>query len=726
MAVRRPTFHEAWYRVADLRPRLMSDTHVYRQQFRGAMWYVIENRANNQFTRVSPEAYRFIGLMDGKRTVSEVWQLCNEQLGDDSPTQGEVIGLLGQLYTANLLFAEMTSDAEGMFNRYRNRVKRQVQGYLTNFLFVRVPLIDPDRFLNMWVGVFGKLFSKLGFLLWLAVLTFGGYLLLSDSKELVHQSNNVLSKENLGWLYLSFVINKVFHEFSHSFACKKFGRLNGTKGQVHTMGVMFLVFMPFPYMDASSAWAFRNKWHRVIVGSSGVMAELFVAGVAAVVWANTSVGVAHSIAYNLIFVASISALVFNGNPLLRFDAYYVLSDLVEIPNLAQRSKDYIYYLVKKYLWGIKNIFSSANCSGEKVWFCIYGPVSMAYRIFISVRILLFLNDRLPDELFLVVPVLAVMAVFGWGVVPVVKFFRYLLTNMELSRTRARAMLCTAGTIVAIVVGLFVVKLPYHCRVEGVVEPVRMARIYANSDGWVKDCLISGSEVDADGLLLVAENMGYSIVRKGLIAERDQLTIKQDVAIERGINKAKETFDKQIAVIDEKIGRVDDNIKGLKINSPLKGIWVSPGIENAKGAFLQKGQQGGIVVGLEEFFVRAIAGQNLAARLIENEQKEVEFRVKGMPEVTYEGQIDKIQSAGQEDLPSRALGYTAGGAVATNLQDPRGVRALEKYFEVRVSVKDDGKLMCGQRVIVRIELEDTPLAVQWGHSLRQLFQQRFQL
>jgi putative peptide zinc metalloprotease protein len=97
------------------------------------------------------------------------------------------------------------------------------------------------------------------------------------------------------------------------------------------MGVMFLVFFPLPYVDASSAWAFRKKWQRAIVGMAGVMAELAAASIAAIVWTQTSTGTVHIIAYNVIFVASVSTLLFNGNPLLRFDAYYVLADLLEIP-----------------------------------------------------------------------------------------------------------------------------------------------------------------------------------------------------------------------------------------------------------------------------------------------------------------------------------------------------------------------------------------------------------
>src|SRR3989304_3686958 len=356
MSVDRPTFHEAWYRVAGLRPRLLAGVRVYRQDFRGQIWHVLENPSNNNYIRISDDAYHFVGLLDGKRTITEIWQICNDQHGDRSPTQGEVIQILAQLFSSNLLFAD------------------------------------------------------------------------SNMNELIRQGNEVLSSDNLIILYVCIVVIKVLHEFGHAFACKRFGRLNNGGGQVHVMGVMFMVFLPLPYVDASSAWAFRNKWHRAIVGMSGILVELALASVAVIVWANTSAGLTHAFAYNLIFIASISTILFNGNPLLRFDAYYVLADVIEIPNLSKRSIDYFYYLVRTYAWKVRNAVNPANSRHEKYWLIFYGIASTAYRIFISIQILLFLNDRLPEDLFIIVPLFAIPALIMWLLFPIGKFIRYLATN----------------------------------------------------------------------------------------------------------------------------------------------------------------------------------------------------------------------------------------------------------------------------------------------------------
>jgi len=728
MVVERPTFHEAWYRVAQLRPRLLSGVQVYKQYFRGQMWYVLENPSNNKFSRVSRDAYQFIAMLNGQRTVAEVWHSCNEQLGDKAPTQGEVIQLLGQLYCSNLLFAELAPDTESLFNRYRMRIKRQIQGFLTNLLFIRIPLLDPDHLLERWVGVIGKVFSPVGLLLWIIVVAVGLYFVIGNLKELIYQSSDVLAPENIILLYLSMVLIKVSHEFGHAFACKKFGLLDGTGGQVHVMGVMFLVFVPLPYIDVSSAWAFRKKWHRVTVGMIGIMTELFAAAIAAVIWANTSTGTLHIIAYNIIFVASVSTLVFNGNPLLRFDAYYVLSDLVEIPNLGHRSRNYVYFLIKKYCWKVRGIRNPAHSTGEKAWFICYAISSITYRVFICVRILLFLNDRLPEELFILVPFFAFSAIIAWALVPLGRFIRYLATSGELARIRVRAVGSTLGVLALIIICTGILRMPDYCRVEGIVEPVDLAIVHTESDGFVADVLPSGQIASADNNFLIkAANPQLEAEKRSLLAELRSLQAKQRIATTREVAAA-QILDEQIEALNEKIDRVNFELSSLHLQPPLSGTWISPDIEKTKGMYLPRGQQIGFVANLDDVLIRATAGQSLAAILVEQAHKQLEIRVRGRPGAMLTGQIEKIFPAGQEVLPSEALGYAVGGAMPTLSQDPRGIKTAEKFFEIRIRPDFDSsiRLLTGQRVVARIQLRSKPLAVQWWLSIRQLFQRRFHI
>lgn len=728
MAVERPTFHESWYRVAGLHPRLLANVHVYRQHFRGRIWYVLENPSSNKFSRVSSDAYRFLALLDGKRNVSEAWRISNEQYGDGSPTQGEVIQLLAQLFSSNLLYAELASDTESLFSRYKTRVRREIQGLITNLLFFRIPLLDPDYFLERWVNVFGRVFSVPGLVLWLLIVITGLYFAINNVNELIYQSADVLKPDNLIFLYLSTALIKVFHEFGHAFACKRFGRLNGSGGQVHVMGVMFLVFVPLPYMDASSAWAFREKRHRAVVGLSGLMVELTAAAVAVVIWAHTSTGTLHIIAYNIIFVASVSAVLFNGNPLLRFDAYYVLSDLVEIPNLAQRSKDYIYYFVKKYFWKVKGIKNPSHGTGEKFWLVFYGFASTFYRIYISIQILLFLNDRLPEELFILVPLFAGSAVVMWLFFPLGKFIRYLATDAELIKNRGRAVISTLVVLVLAVICLGIIRVSDYCRVEGIVEPVNLGIVYAGSDGFVIDYLFSGENVIPHGRSLIkAVNPALEAEKKSLLAELRSIKTQQLIAKKQEVAVV-QILAEQIGALEEKIERVNFELSSLNLKSSLSGTWVSSDIERMKGMYLLRGQQLGFVANLDNVIVRATAKQELAALIVEQAYRDLEVRVKGSPDIMFTGKIEKIFPAGHEVLPSEALGYTVGGDMPTVSQDARGTKTAEKFFEIRIR-PDRGetvRLLTGQRVVARIKLHSRPLASQWWRSVRQLFQRRFHI
>ena len=681
MPVERPTFSESWYRIADQRPQLRSTIQTYRQQYRGQMWHVVRDPSNNQFFRLNDAAYHFVGLLDGRRSVDQVWETCNEQLADQAPTQNEAIQLLGQLYAANLLHGEIAADAEGMFERYRKRVGREIRGYMTNFLFIRIPLIDPDHFLNAWVKLFGWMFSWVGFLLWAAVLATGGYFIIGHLGELWHQVNNILEPENLIFLYLSFAVVKVIHEFGHGFACKKFGLRNASGGEVHTMGIMFLVFAPVPYVDASSAWALRSKWQRIMISAAGMYVELAVAAIAAIVWANTrETTLTHTIAYNIIFIASVSTLLFNGNPLLRFDGYYILSDLLEVPNLSQRSKDFLYYLIKKYIYGAKRVRTTVQSSSEKRWLVFYAVASSVYRVFISVRILLFVADKL----FFMGAILAVAAVVTWVFVPLGKWFKYLATSPELARVRPRAVLATVAFFLLLITSIGLIPVPEHGRGLAFVEPLEVKNVHAVSAGFVMQVHESGRRVTPDGdPLVVTRNLGYetqlvSQKAQRKIAER-QLLIAQS---QHAIAEAK-ALKSRIGAIDKDIEELHRKIERLRITSPIHGVWVAPRIDRIVGAYVRPGDFIGRVASRDNLFVRALPEQTVGPLIDEVENPRVEMRIKGRPDIYFTGTIFKVLRAGQERLPTPSMGYAAEGALAVDPSDSEGTKTTERFFEVHI-------------------------------------------
>ena len=723
MAVTRPTFSESWYRVADLQPRLSTSAQIRRQHYRGRVWYVVQDASGNQFYRFSGPANRFIGLLDGRRTVGAVWKTCSGELGDEAPTQGEAIQLLGQLYSSNLLRGDFSDDAEVMFRRYRKRVAREVRGFLANLLFVRIPLLDPDRFLDRWVVVFGRMFSRFGLLLWLALIAVGLCSLAGHGSALVASSGQVLSVDNLLLLYLAFVLVKLLHEFGHGFACKQFGINHGTGGEVHTMGIMLLVFVPIPYVDASSAWALRSKWQRVTVAAAGMFVELAVAAAAAMVWVNTAEGTAtHAVCYNIMFIASISTLLFNGNPLLRYDGYYILSDLLEIPNLAQRGREYVYYLVKRYAWGCECAPDACHTPGERNWLLTYAIASTAYRVTICFAILLFVAGKM----FFVGALLAMAALVAWVLLPLARLLRYLVSDSQLARVRSRAVASTLVFFVAVTTTLGIIPVPDCAIVDGTVEPRRLAIVHASVDGFVEETLPSGQHVTQGTALVTTANPKLTAKRAELLALVHYLEVRRDVALREDDLVAAQMTSEQLAAMHKQINRVNEQTEQSVIRAPFDGTWVAPEIDRARGTHLHRGDDAGLVGTLGDLMIRATADQEIAAQVFAEVSERVEIRVAGRPDIQLTGTIEKVFPVGHERLPSAALGHALGGSIKVDPQDPSGTKTTEPFFEIRIRPENGAQLLPMQRVVVRLKTTAKPLAIQWWQSLARLLQRRFHI
>ena len=272
-------FSSSWYRVAGLTPRLRSHARIHRQRYRGQIWYVLQDLSTEKFHRFSPPSYFMVGLMDGRRTIQEIWDQAMTQLGDDAPTQDQMIQLLSQLHAADVLQCDVPPDTAELFRRGEKQRRKQWQSRLFSVFSWRFPLIDPERFLQRFLPVARPLFSWAGALLWLLVVIPAVALAVMHWPDLTENIiDQVLTPQNLLVIWLLFPVLKLLHEFGHGFAVKRFG------GEVHGMGIMILVLTPVPYVDASSAWSFREKWKRVVVGAAGMVVELFLASLALFVW----------------------------------------------------------------------------------------------------------------------------------------------------------------------------------------------------------------------------------------------------------------------------------------------------------------------------------------------------------------------------------------------------------------------------------------------------------
>ncbi len=268
-------FSPSWHLLAPLKPRLLPQSQLLRHLYRDRRWYVVRDTAKGRYHRLSASAFAFVQRMDGTRTLQQIWDdICSTSQGD-VPTQTEIVDLLSQLHANDLLQCDTSPDAFELLDRERKQRRSKWRQRLTNPMSIRIPLIDPDRFLTRWVGYVGWLFSVRGLMLWLALVLPAVFLAARHWSALTdNMSDRILSAGNLALMAALFIPIKLLHELGHGFATKVWG------GPVHELGIMFLVFAPVPYVDSSSAAAFESKYRRAVVGAAGMIVELAIAAIA--------------------------------------------------------------------------------------------------------------------------------------------------------------------------------------------------------------------------------------------------------------------------------------------------------------------------------------------------------------------------------------------------------------------------------------------------------------
>lgn len=710
-----PLLSNLWYRVAELKPTLRSHARLHRHRYRGQIWYLLQDPASGRVNRFAPAARLVIALMDGTHTVAELWEIANRRLGEAAPTQDEMIQLLGQLHAADMLRADVNPDVAELFDRGEREERARYRRSFGNPMAIRVPIWDPDAFLNRFPALINLIWSRWGAAIWLATVLPAAFLILPHWPELSHNfSDRLLAVDNLVVLYFVFPVLKGCHELGHATATKARG------GEVHDLGIILLVMLPVPYVEASAATTFRSKYQRAMVGAAGVAVELFIAALAFYLWLLAEPGVFRAALFNIMVIAGVSTLIFNGNPLLRYDAYYILADLIEIPNLAARSLRYWSYLLERYVLGAKEREPPDATAAEKAWFVIYGAASSIYRVLVTFFIALFIAGRF----FFIGVVLAAWALGAMAVLPVIRGLRHLTSSPNLHRHRTRAItVCTAG--LAVIVGLLLyVPVPDHTEVEGVIWLQDQALVRAGADGFIKDILAQPATYVSKGEPLF-RSVNSELTARVQVGEARVAQWRANYANELVQDRTKaEVARQKLSQEQAELVAIEERAGDLTIRAQTDGRFVVPQMLDLPGRYFHKGDLIAYVIGAAQPIARVIVPQDAIDR-VRVDTDRVRVRVVDQSAMVVTGRIVRAVPGGDDLLPSKALSVEGGGEIATDPRDTKGAKAMQRMFQFDVALDLPAALNhFGQRVFVRFEHEDAPLAVQLYRRVRLLFLSRF--
>ena len=707
----------SWYRVAALRPRLLEHVRVERHRYGGQAWYSLHDRLSGRVHRVSPAAYLFAVRMDGKRTVDELWQELVAELDVDAPGQETVLTLLAQLHGADLLAGGVPPDSAELLTRRDRNGRQLLARNLRSPISLQIPVFDPDRMLTRLLPFVRPLLGPFGIVLWLVLVGTGVLTAVRHWPELTDNVlDRLLAAEGLLAFALCYPVIKALHELGHGLVAKRFGC------EVREMGVMLLVLFPVPYVDASNSAALRSRWQRAAVAFAGIAVEMALAAAAMLVWVEAEPGLLRALAFDVMTIGGVSTLLVNGNPLLRFDGYYVLSDVLAVPNLAGRSVRYLGYLMNRYVFGVHGLPPFAASAGERAAMLAYAPLSWCYRTLTMVTVALFLAAHY----FIVgIAMAAATAVLGvaW---PLLKALGRIASAPLYAGRRGRAAGLTFGGLAALAALVLWVPVPVHTAAQGVVWLPESAMVRAGADGFVTAVTVADGATVTPGAGLFTLRHDIAEARMAVTAAQvEELRAKvQAEWVTDRIAAAVSAF--ELAQDEVVLTRERDRMAHMTVIANATGVFTpARALGDTVGRYVKEGEVLGWVTPAGGLVARVLVPQE-DMDLVSNHLRQVRLRLADGQTELASGIVRAVPAAA-ENIPHPALASSNGGAITADVRDTKVLKAFSRHFQFDVALPagTDVAAQFGSRVSVRFDYAWEPMGDMLYRRVRQMLLTRFE-
>ena len=713
------------------------DLVVTTQEYQGRRYWIVKDPLALKYYRFEEQEFALLELLDGRSSLEEVRQAFERRFAPQRITPRELHQLLGLLHRSGLLLADAPGQGDELSKRADQRQRQILWGKLTNLLAIRFRGIDPDRFLARLDRWWGWLFSLPA--LAAAMILAACALLLIGAEFEVFRSRlpafqEFFAAQNWLALALTLAVTKVLHEFGHGLACKRFG------GECHEMGLMLLVFTPCLYCNVTDSWMIADKWKRAAVGAAGMYVELILASLATLLWWHTEPGLIHGLCLNVMFICSISTLLFNANPLMRYDGYYILADLVEIPNLRQKAS---LLLQRKLTWwflGIRPPHDPFLPQRRQWLFALYSIASAAYGWLVMVSIFWFLYGVLkPYGLQVLGQMLAAATLIGLVVAPAWRMFKTFQVPGRVDRVNKPRATMMFSLSAAAALGLLLVPLPYYVPCDFSVQPRDSRPVYVDVPGEIKQVFVAGGMVEAGQPILELENIEARAAQQTLIGQRDQLaarleSLRQQAHTDDEAHLELAAASEALAALEEQLEERRQETRKLVVRAPAAGLLLPAASKAPRQSTM-----------LPTWYGRPLSPHNVGAYLdvstdvgriaqpgeieaiLAISQDEVEFVRAGqgvelfpvsLPAEAWTGRIEHLSQQQMHSAPAN-LSLKSGGNLATRTDEQGIERPVDVLYQASVPLHDEeGRLLPGTTGRAKVHCGYQPLALRlWRTACR---------
>jgi len=426
-----------------VRLRMRPDLKARQHRYHGRVFWVIKEPVGLNYFRFHEEEFAILRMLDGATSMERIKEQFEDEFTPQKITFQDLQQFIGMLHRSGLVISDSAGQGRQLKQRGDQKRRQEWMSKFANLFALRFRGIDPDRLLNWLYPRTRWFYTTTFFFCWLA-LGLSALALVAIEFDTFRARlpafHQFFAAENWIFLGVTMGIVKVLHEFGHGLSCKHFG------GECHEMGAMLLVFTPALYCNVSDSWMLPNKYSRAIIGAAGIYVETFLASIATFLWWFSEPGMLNHICLSVMFICSVSTVVFNGNPLLRFDGYYILMDLAEIPNLRQKSTEVVKRFLVETCLGLEQPESPFLPQRNRLLFGMFTVAAVIYRWLVMFSILYFLNQVFePYGLKVIGQIIAFAGIVGLFVQPLWQLGKFFLHTGEDAQGENAACLCHRGS-----------------------------------------------------------------------------------------------------------------------------------------------------------------------------------------------------------------------------------------------------------------------------------------
>ncbi len=688
---------------------MRNDLFVKRIEYLGVGSWVIKDPVALQYHRLQPEQYEVLNLLDGKRSLEEIRDDLKREYPVLTFTLADVQHLITDLHDKGLVYSNRAGQGGELIKKHRKKKKKKRLQSIKNILYLRLPGWDPEPTLK-WLYPLVRWMFKPWAVIAAILLVVSAMLLLTVQFQEFHRRLPAFQQffgwPNLLYMWCAMGVAKVIHEFGHGVSCKHYG------GECHEMGVMLLVFSPCLYCDVSDSWMLRSKWQRIMIAAAGMYIEIIISAIMVFIWWNTEPGLLNHLALNVFFITTVTTVIFNANPLMRFDGYYMMSDWLEIPNLRPKSDKMLREKFGWYCLGIEPKPDAFMPETGRGWFVLFAIAAAIYRWFILFGITVFIYTVLkPYGLQSIGITLAVVSMTGIVVNMVMNVYKIIAAPRTdpLSYPKIAITLTVLAVVVA---GVFMIPLPLHVESSFLIEPDQVRHVYTTTPGHLTKLEVKPGDPVKKGQVLA--RLTNDDIQDEYDALLDQLAVldKELITFKAIEDEGQVKFTKsKLESLKAQIAEREQSIKDLVIKAPCDGTVVAPPRTpepKADKAFSQLNQWHGTPLEPRNIgcfldartqLLSIAPNDKLAVVMIIDqsdrndvrENQEIEIKFSHLADRTYTGTITDISDRHLVVVPP-GLSNKHGGDLPTVTDDQGRERLDDHAYQATIILTEDTRLL----------------------------------